>query len=138
MGPGKDVVGLWQQAAKKQGMKFGVSEHLGASYTWYQVAHGSDNQGPKAGVPYDGADAKYNDLYHEKAQPDDRQWLTNNLLFQVEWFKSIKELVDLYQPDFLYSDSRMPFDNIGRSLVAHFLQYRHCRKRWKPRGCLYL
>src|SRR5665811_336800 len=31
MGPKKDVVGLWQQAAKKQGMKFGVSEHLGAS-----------------------------------------------------------------------------------------------------------
>ena len=46
---------LWQQAAKKQGLKFGVSEHLGASYTWFQAAHGSDKTGPKAGVPYDGA-----------------------------------------------------------------------------------
>ena len=31
MGPRKDVVGLWQKAAKKKGLKFGVSEHLGAS-----------------------------------------------------------------------------------------------------------
>ena len=32
MGPKKDVVGLWQKAAKNAGMRFGVSEHLGASY----------------------------------------------------------------------------------------------------------
>ena len=43
MGPKKDVVGLWQAAAKKQGLRFGVSEHLGASYTWYQAAHSADN-----------------------------------------------------------------------------------------------
>lgn len=120
MGPKKDVVALWQQAAKKQGMKFGVSEHLGASYTWFQSAHGSDKQGPKAGVPYDGADPKYYDLYHSKAQPDDRGWLTNNLLFQVEWFSCIKELIDLYHPDLLYSDSQMPFGDVGRSLIAHY------------------
>jgi len=50
MGPHKDVVGTWQMAAKAQGLKFGVSEHLGASYTWFQDAHKSDSQGPKAGV----------------------------------------------------------------------------------------
>jgi alpha-L-fucosidase len=120
MGPKKDVVALWQQAAKKQGMKFGVSEHLGASYTWFQSAHGSDKQGPKAGVPYDGADPKYSDLYHAKAQPDDKQWLTNNLVFQIEWFSSIKELIDNYHPDLLYSDSQMPFGDVGRSLVSHY------------------
>jgi alpha-L-fucosidase len=120
MGPKKDVVALWQQAAKKQGMKFGVSEHLGASYTWFQSAHGSDKQGPKAGVPYDGADPKYSDLYHAQAQPDDKGWLTNNLVFQIEWFNSIKELIDNYHPDLLYSDSQMPFGEVGRSLVAHY------------------
>src|SRR5664279_944801 len=83
MGPKRDVVGTWQQAAKKQGMKFGVSEHLGASYTWFQVAHGSDKKGPKAGISYDGADPRFNDLYHAKAQADDNGWLTNNLVFQI-------------------------------------------------------
>lgn len=120
MGPKKDVVSLWQQAARKQGMKFGVSEHLGASYTWFQTAHLSDKQGPKAGVPYDGADPKYQDLYHALATPDDKGWLTNNLVFQIEWFNSIKELIDNYHPDLLYSDSQMPFGDIGRNLIAHY------------------
>jgi alpha-L-fucosidase len=120
MGPKKDVVSLWQQAAKKQGMKFGVSEHLGASYTWFQTAHLSDKQGPKAGVPYDGANPKFQDLYHAPATPDDKAWLTNNLVFQIEWFSSIKELIDNYHPDLLYSDSPMPFGDIGRNMIAHY------------------
>ena len=42
MGPHKDVVGIWQQEAKKNGLKFGVSEHLAASFTWFQASHGSE------------------------------------------------------------------------------------------------
>jgi alpha-L-fucosidase len=120
MGPKKDVVAIWQQAAKKQGLKFGVSEHLGASYTWFQTAHGADKQGPKAGVPYDGADPRYFDLYHAGTFPDDKGWLTNNLVFQVDWFNCIKELIDSYHPDLLYSDSGMPFEDIGRNMIAHY------------------
>ena len=60
------------------------------------------------------------DLYHAQAQPDDKGWLTNNLVFQIEWFSSIKELIDNYHPDLLYSDSQMPFGDVGRSLVAHY------------------
>ncbi len=120
MGPKKDVVGLWQQAAKKQGLRFGVSEHLGASYTWFQSAHSADVTGPKAGVPYDGNDPKYADLYHGKAAPDDKAWLTNNPVWQREWFDSIKELIDNYKPDLLYSDSPLPFGDVGRSMLAHY------------------
>ena len=120
MGPKKDVVARWQQAAKKQGLKFGVTEHLGASYTWFQTAHGADKQGPKAGVPYDGADPKYSDLYHAGTFPDEKGWYTNNLVFQVEWFSSIKELIDNYHPDLLYSDGAMPFEDIGRNMIAHY------------------
>lgn len=120
MGPKKDVVGLWQQAAKKQGLKFGVSEHLGASFTWYQAAHGSDSHGDKAGVPYDGANLDNQDLYHAATRPDDKEWLTNNPAFQLDWYRSIKELLDNYQPDLLYSDSKMPFENVGRSLISYY------------------
>jgi alpha-L-fucosidase len=120
MGPKKDVVGLWQQAAKKQGLKFGVSEHLGASFTWYQSAHSADKQGPKAGVPYDGNDLNFQDLYHATATADDKAWLTKNPAFQLEWYRSIKELVDIYQPDLLYSDSQMPFEDVGRTLISHY------------------
>ncbi|MDP4188809.1 MAG: alpha-L-fucosidase, partial [Bacteroidota bacterium] len=121
MGPHKDVVGLWQAAAKKEGLYFGVSEHLAASYTWFQKAHSADKTGEKAGVPYDGNDPRYEDLYHGKAANDDTGWMTKNPVWQKEWFDRIKELVDLYHPDFLYSDSKIPFENeVGRSLIAHF------------------
>ncbi len=112
--------GYGRRAAKAQGLKFGVSEHLGASYTWFQDAHKSDSKGAKAGVPYDGANPEYSDLYHSPTTADDKGWLTNNLVFQIEWFSSIKELIDNYHPDLLYSDSGMPFGDVGRNLIAHY------------------
>ncbi|MDD4968137.1 MAG: alpha-L-fucosidase [Paludibacter sp.] len=120
MGPKKDVVGLWQKAAQHEGLRFGVSEHLAASYTWFQTAHGSDKTGDKAGVPYDGNDPQYEDLYHAKAEPGDNGWLTINPVWQKEWFNCIEELIDRYHPDFLYSDSKLPFENTGRSMIAHY------------------
>ena len=121
MGPQKDVVGIWQQAAKKQGLHFGVSEHLAASYTWYQPAHSADKTGDKTGVPYDGNDPQFQDLYHAKAAEGDNGWMTKNPVWQKEWYERIKELIDLYKPELLYSDCSLPFGNeVGRSLIAHF------------------
>jgi alpha-L-fucosidase len=119
MGPHRDVVGDWQKAAKKNGLRFGVSEHLGASFTWFQPSHGSDKTGPKAGVPYDGADPAYWDLYHQPAEPGDTGWYSNNPKWQQEWFNEIKELVDNYHPDLLYSDGGVPYANeVGMSMIA--------------------
>ena len=120
MGPKKDVVGLWQKAAKKEGLRFGVSEHLGASYTWFQPSHGSDKTGPLAGVPYDGANPEYQDLYHPKTADDDFGWLTKDPKNQQNWLASITELIDMYQPDLVYSDSELPFDEVGRTMISHF------------------
>jgi alpha-L-fucosidase len=120
MGPHRDVVGEWQKAATKFGLKFGVSEHLGASFTWFQASHGSDNTGPKAGVPYDGADPKYQDLYHFPAEPGDKGWYSNNPKWQHQWYTEIRELVDNYHPDLLYSDGPVPFKNeVGLSMITH-------------------
>ncbi len=129
MGPHKDVVGIWQKAAKKEGLYFGVSEHLAASYTWFQMAHKADTAGPYKGIPYDGNDPLYNDLYHSQAAPDDREWLTTNREWMKEWYSDVKELVDSYHPDLLYSDSKLPFGDTGRSMLANFyngnLDYNH-------------
>ena len=120
MGPKRDVVGDWQKAAAKQGLRFGVSEHLGASFTWFQSSHRSDKTGPMAGVPYDGADPQYQDLYHFAADPGDKGWYSTNPRWQQMWFDRIKELVDNYHPDLLYTDGAVPFGNeVGRSLIAH-------------------
>ena len=120
MGPHRDVVGDWQKAAKKLGLKFGVSEHLGASFTWFQDSHKSDKTGPLAGVPYDGANPQWQDLYHFPAEPGDTGWYSTNPKWQHQWFERIRELVDNYQPDLLYTDGGVPFGNeIGRSMIAH-------------------
>ncbi len=120
MGPHRDIVGEWQKAAKAQGLPFGVSEHLGASYTWFQPSHGSDKTGPLAGVPYDGADPQYEELYHPPTKPDDKAWYTKDPVNQEDWQRRIRDLVDSYHPDLLYSDGGLPFGAIGRSTVAHF------------------
>ncbi|MFZ4456841.1 MAG: alpha-L-fucosidase [Bacteroidales bacterium] len=121
MGPHKDVVGIWQQAAKKEGLRFGISEHLAASYTWFQTAHQADSKGDKVGVPYDGNNPNFQDLYHAKADSTDTGWMTKNPAWQKEWFDRIKEVVDMYKPDLLYSDCALPFGNdVGRSLIAHY------------------
>jgi len=122
MGPHRDIVGSWQRAAKKQGLKFGVSEHLGASYAWFTPAHGADATGPKAGIPYDGADPRYATLYHPPHDEPYRgalTWYAKNPAWHALWFKRIKDLVDSYRPDFLYTDGGIPFGETGRSLVAH-------------------
>jgi len=120
MGPKKDVVGLWQKAAKKEGLRFGVSEHLGASYTWFQASRGVDKSGPMTGVPYDGTNPEFEDLYHPKTSPLDKGWLTIDPENQKNWFACITELIDMYQPDLLYSDSELPFEEIGRTMLANY------------------
>ena len=120
MGPKKDVLGLWQKAASKEGLRFGVSEHLGASYTWFQTSRGSDKTGPMAGVPYDGSNPEYVDLYHPKTAPDDKAWLTKDPENQKNWLASITELIDMYHPDLIYSDSELPFGEVGRTMLSYY------------------
>ena len=118
MGPHKDMVGIWQQSAKKLGLPFGVSEHLGHSFTFMQVAHGSDKTGPLAGVPYDGANPAYWDLYQMPANPGDTKWYSNDPRWAQEWYARIYDLVSRYKPDLLYSDGGLPFGQAGMNIVA--------------------
>jgi alpha-L-fucosidase len=121
MGPRRDVIGEWRDAARKHGLRFGVTEHLGASWNWFGVSKLSDAAGPLAGVRYDGANPKFDDLYHIGNAHPDCPWYRNTPeSFQMEWFNRIKDLVDSYQPDLLYSDGSLPFGRYGRELLAHF------------------
>jgi len=124
MGPHRDIVGAWQKAARKVGLPFGVSEHLGASYGWLATSHGHDTTGPLAGVPYDGADPAYQELYHpahdEALHSNLDNWYAKNPAWHEEWFKRISDLVDTYHPDLLYSDGGLPFGTVGRTLLANY------------------
>jgi alpha-L-fucosidase len=124
MGPKRDVVGAWRDAARRHGLRFGVSEHLGASHNWFYPSHQYDQFWPKLGVDYDGANPQNADLYHprhdEPFKGHSDTWYTTNAAYHQLWFDRIRDLIDSYEPDLLYSDGGIPFGKVGRSLVAHF------------------
>lgn len=115
VGPHKDICGLWQQAAARYHLPFGLTEHLSASFSWWRVNKGCDSHGPYAGVPYDGNDPAWRDFYFDNgalgtenprlAEP----WYTDNPQFHAYWVRVMKELIDLYTPDMLYTDGSLPF-----------------------------
>jgi alpha-L-fucosidase len=133
-GPNKDIVGLFKKATERHGLKFGVSEHLSNSYSWFGPAHGSDLTGPLAGVPYDGADPQYADLYHDYSQmpPEFVQKVIHSPAlgptamsrggpdsWRDNYFQRIMDVVTQYEPDLLYTDGGIPFGDYGLALVAH-------------------
>ncbi len=111
VGPKKDICALWKAAADKYSMPFGLTEHLAASFSWWYVNKGADKEGPFAGVPYDGNDPEYRDFYYDNYEHSEKNWpwMTPNKAFHQYWLDSVKEMVDKFTPDLLYSDSALPF-----------------------------
>lgn len=122
MGPRRNIVGEWQAAARKHGLRFGVSEHMGASYGWFATAHDYDRFWPKLGVDYDGADPANQDLYHTGLEPfkGGDTWYAKSPAWHQAWFDRVTDLLDQHRPDLLYSDGGLPFGVVGRSMLAGF------------------
>ena len=115
VGPGKDILALWKKAADRKGMPFGLSEHLGASFSWWRVNKGCDKTGPMAGVPYDGNDPAWQDFYHANQEHGTEDplrcepWYTDNRQFRDYWLRCVNEMIDKFRPDLLYTDGVLPF-----------------------------
>lgn len=123
MGPRRDIAGEWQSAAGKYGLRFGMTEHLAASWWFYSSAKGADKQGPQAGIAYDGTDPKFSELYWSgNENPNGRYYLPNAPeAVKRAWFDRVSDMIDRYHPDLVYSDSPLPYpDDYGRKLLAHY------------------
>ena len=127
-GPKRDLVGEFRAAALKHELRFGVTTHLARTYSWLQTSHGADKTGPLKGVPYDGADPKYQSLYHAPFAESARYPANPPQAWQQLWYLRVKDLIDSYRPDLMYIDGGCPFDAdppfddgaVGRRLVAHY------------------
>ena len=78
-----------------------------------------------AGVPYDGTDPAYADLYHDYTGQPANFAATAEAMGRVapdRWklrhFRRIKDLVDQYHPDLLYTDGGIPSTQYGYSTAA--------------------
>ena len=53
VGPRSDIVGRWEKAVRKAGLRFGLSNHSSHAWHWWQTAYGYDTEGPRMGQRYD-------------------------------------------------------------------------------------
>lgn len=125
VGPKRDIVGEWRVAARKRGLRFGVSEHLSNSFDWFAPAHLSDTTGPLAGVPYDGTNPAFADLYHDYAgMPADFAHTAKDMgrvapeRWKLEWLRRVDDLLAQHQPDLLYTDGSIAFGDFGYNELA--------------------
>jgi alpha-L-fucosidase len=134
IGPKRDLIGEWAKACRANNMHFGVTFHHEYSWWWWQTAFGSDKEGDKKGVPYDGnltlADGKgkwwegYDprllygiDLREYKGVDKNAHsdWsaapagiFTNHIdyakWYTTQWALRMMDVVEHYDPDFIYTD----------------------------------
>lgn len=134
LGPKRDLIGEWEKAARKAGIRFGLTFHHEYSWWWWQTAFQSDTKGDKKGVPYDGnltlADGKgkwWEGLdpkylyginlreYETVAEAANSRWsppqagIFSGHLEYAEWYAKwwalrMMDAVDKYNPDFIYTD----------------------------------
>lgn len=131
MGPKTNIMARWAEAAKKNGLPFGISIHSSHAWTWMETAQRSDKKGIYAGIPYDGkltkADGKgkwwegYDpqDLYaqnhplsknSENINTIHSQWAWENgaapltEAYCTNFYNRTLDLINTFNPDLLYFD----------------------------------
>jgi alpha-L-fucosidase len=156
IGPKRDLIGEWAKACRANGMHYGVTFHHEYTWWWWQTAFGSDKDGPMKGSPYDGnltlADGKgkwwegYDPRslyginlreYKGVAKKAAAEWspapagiFTNHLdyakWYATQWALRIMDVVEHYDPDFIYTDGTVqgPFtgNGTGTGLKANAMQ----------------
>ncbi|MCX6877427.1 MAG: alpha-L-fucosidase [Verrucomicrobia bacterium] len=120
---GKDICGMWQKATVANGLHFGVASHVARTYRWLQTSHGADKTGPLAGVPYDGQDPQFQDLYGVPWKSSDPGYEGPQDVgppeFEQNFEDRMKDLIDRYHPDLYYTDGGPPFKDKGYKIVSH-------------------
>lgn len=146
-GPKKDLIKGWEGAARKHGLRFGVSVHASHAWTWYEPAQGADKNGAYAGIPYDGklqasdGNGKWwrgldpQGLYaqnHPLSADNNmsKHWAWGNgasipdKAYCQKFFNRTLQLINDYNPDLLYFDDTVlplyPVSNVGLEIAAHY------------------
>lgn len=132
IGPKRDVLGEWAAAARKNGLKFGVSIHADRAWRFYETAQRYDRSGKYMGVPYDGnmtkADGKGKwwegmdpqNLYAQRHPLSQGSWADGMIGRQWNWgngcslptagyctnfYDRTLDVINRYSPDLLYFDT---------------------------------
>lgn len=112
MGPKRDVVGELEKAIKKKGLKFVTAFHHAANWFFF----------PTWDTTKDCSNPEFSGLYgpiHPKEE------LYPNKIFLDEWYGKLTEVVDKYDPDYVWFDFAL--DLIREDYVKNFVAYYYNR-----------
>jgi len=116
MGPKRDIIGELETAIRKKGMKFITTFHHQWEWGWY----------PTWDTLTDCSNPQYAGLYGPKVSAGAFDYKNPNPAPSLEWFQLWKnktiEVINKYQPDMVWFDSRLSFipDSITRNLLAYY------------------
>ncbi len=159
LGPQRDLIAGWAAAARRHGLKFGVSVHAAHAWSWYEIAQGADRSGPLAGVPYDGklttADGAgtwwegYDpqDLYEQRHTPSPdfqnlhlihSRWNWGNGVTRPDqaycekFYNRTVDLINRYQPDLIYfDDTALPLWPVSDAGLKIAAHFYNSNNRWR-------
>lgn len=144
VGPKRDILKEWVDACHKYGMRYGVTFHHEYTWWWWQTAFGSDKTGDKAGMPYDGhltledGKGKWWEGYdprllygidlreyesvdenaHSGWSPPKAGIFSRHLQYAdwyaKQWALRMMDVVENYDPDFIYTDGTYEGPFTGR------------------------
>ena len=110
MGPKRDTIQEWKDAARRHGLKFGVSTHLYWSPRFFKGAREYQKPGTLAWK-------LFNMDFDPKNYASQDSW-------NQHWYKRCWELIEKYDPDMFNNDSPYPDEKRGKSLgVKLFSSY---------------
>ncbi len=130
LGPKRDLLAEWSEAVREQNMYYGVTFHHEYTWWWWESAFRSDQEGPYAGMQYDGKwvyeedSGKWWEPYDLKMLygPNFREYegigvsryapqqgIFSNHLDYAHWYATnwalrILDVINKYDPDFIYTD----------------------------------
>jgi len=165
IGPKKDILKGWAEAARKSGLHFGVSIHSSHAWTWYEPAQGADTVGIYKGVPYDGKLTKADgngkwwqgldpqELYcqnHPISKKGDNsggdQWdwgggaSIPNEKYCENFYNRTIDMINKYHPDLVYFDDTAlplwPVSDVGLYVAADFYNSNLKRTKGKSEGVI--
>ena len=141
LGPQRDLVAEWKEAADEAGLPFGVSVHASHAWTWLETSQDYDGLLTAAdgvGQWWEGLDPQ--ELYaqnHERSSgwkffdTAVEQWNWGNgasqpsEAYKRKFQNRVFDLINKFHPDMVYfDDTAMPFygcdDNVGKNILAHY------------------
>jgi len=140
IGPKKDLIGGWAAAARKNGLRFGVSVHASHAWSWYEPAQDYDGKLTKAegtGKWWDGLDPQ--ELYAQSHPPSAGYEKGNSIHARWNWGNGVSlpdqaycdkfynrtvDVINRYHPDLIYFDDTAlplwPVSDAGLKIAAHF------------------